>query len=66
MECGFDTYKNALIENLVILFVFFCAVEPIYSFFKFQSEIFIWFQVGFLEKDSIRVLFFNKSLNSPD
>ena len=34
MECGFDTYKNALIENLVILFVFFCAVEPIYSFFK--------------------------------
>ena len=34
MECGFDTYKNALIKNLVILFVFFCAVEPIYSFFK--------------------------------
>ena len=34
MECGFDTHKNALIENLVILFVFFCAVEPIYSFFK--------------------------------
>ena len=30
----FDTHKNALIENLVILFVFFCAVEPIYSFFK--------------------------------
>ena len=26
-------HKNALIENLVILFVFFCAVEPIYSFF---------------------------------
>ena len=34
MECGFDTHKNALIKNLVILFVFFCAVEPIYSFFK--------------------------------
>ena len=34
MECGFDTHKNALIENLVILFVFFCAVEPIYSIFK--------------------------------
>ena len=28
-------HKNALIKNLVILFVFFfCAVEPIYSFFK--------------------------------
>ena len=34
MECGFDTHKNALIKNLVILFAFFCAVEPIYSFFK--------------------------------
>ena len=34
MECGFDTYKNALIKNLVISVVFFCAVEPIYSFFK--------------------------------
>ena len=33
MECGFDTHKNALIKNLVILFDFFCAVEPIYSFF---------------------------------
>ena len=27
-------HKNALIKNLVILFDFFCAVEPIYSFFK--------------------------------
>ena len=27
-----DTYKNALKKNLVILFVLFCAVEPIYSF----------------------------------
>ena len=26
-------HKNALIKNLVILFDFFCAVEPIYSFF---------------------------------
>jgi len=26
--------KNALIKNLVILFDFFGAVEPIYSFFK--------------------------------
>ena len=34
MECGFDTHKNALINNLVILFDFFCAVESIYSFFK--------------------------------
>ena len=32
MECGFDTYKNALIKNLVILFVFFCAFELIDSF----------------------------------
>ena len=28
-ECAFDTYKKALIKNLVILFVFFCAFEPI-------------------------------------
>ena len=34
MECGFDTHKNALTKNLVILFVFFCAFESIYSFFK--------------------------------
>ena len=34
MECGFDTHKNALIKNLVILFDFFCAVESIYSFFQ--------------------------------
>ena len=34
IECGFDTHKNALMKNLVILFVFFHAVEPIYSFFK--------------------------------
>ena len=34
MECGFNTHKNALIKNFVILFVFFCAVEPINSFFK--------------------------------
>ena len=27
-------HKNALIKNLVILFDFFCAVEPIYSFFQ--------------------------------
>ena len=27
-------HKNVLIKNLVILFAFFCAVEPIYSFFK--------------------------------
>ena len=27
-------HKNALIKNLVIWFVFFCAVEPIYSFFQ--------------------------------
>ena len=27
-------HKNALIKNLVILFDFFCAVEPIYSFFS--------------------------------
>ena len=33
-ECGSDTYKNALIKNLVILFVFFCAFEPKDSFFK--------------------------------
>ena len=26
-------HKNALIENLEILFDFFCDVEPIYSFF---------------------------------
>ena len=37
MECGFDTYKNALIKNLVILFDFFCAVEPIYTFFQTDS-----------------------------
>ena len=29
-----STHKNALIKNLVILFVFFRAVESIYSFFK--------------------------------
>ena len=34
MECGCDTYKNALIKNLVILFVFFRAIEPIDSFLK--------------------------------
>ena len=27
-------HENALIKNLVILFVFFCADEPIYSFFE--------------------------------
>ena len=27
-------YKNELIKNFVILFVFFCAFEPIDSFFK--------------------------------
>ena len=27
-------HKNAKIKNLVILFIFFCAVGPIYSFFK--------------------------------
>ena len=27
-------HKNVLIKNLVILFDFFCAVEPIYIFFK--------------------------------
>ena len=41
MECGFDTHKNALIKNFVILFVFFCDVEPIYSFFKPIG--FFWF-----------------------
>ena len=41
MECGFDTRKNALINNLVILFDFFCAVESIYSFF--QTDKFFWF-----------------------
>ena len=41
MECGFDTHKNALINNLVILFDFFCAVESIYSFF--QTDSFFWF-----------------------
>ena len=30
-------HKNALIKNLVILFDFFCAVEPIYSFFQTDS-----------------------------
>ena len=29
IECGFDTYENALMKNLVILFAFFCAFEPI-------------------------------------
>ena len=29
IESGFDTYKNALIKNLVILFVFFSAFEPL-------------------------------------
>ena len=43
MECGFDTHKNALIKNLVILFVFFCAVEPIYSFF--QTDRFFLFNI---------------------
>ena len=38
MECGFDAHKNALIKNLVILFDFFCAVEPIYYFF--QTDVF--------------------------
>ena len=42
MECGFDTHKNSLIKNLVILFAFFCAVEPIYSFFKPIFFIFIY------------------------
>ena len=27
-------YKNGLMKNLLILFVFFCAFEPIDSFFK--------------------------------
>ena len=43
MECGFDTHKNALINNLVILFDFFCAVESIYSFF--QTDRFFWFNI---------------------
>ena len=34
MSVAATFHKNALIKNLVILFVFFCAVEPIYSFFK--------------------------------
>ena len=34
IECGFDTYKNALIKNVVILFAFFCAFESIEYFFK--------------------------------
>ena len=29
IKCGFDTYKNGLILNLVILFVFFCVFESI-------------------------------------
>ena len=29
IKFGFDTYKNALIMNLLILFVFFCAFESI-------------------------------------
>ena len=33
IECDFDTYKNALMKNLVILFAFFCAFEPIDYFF---------------------------------
>ena len=44
MECGFDTYKNALIKNLVILFDFFCAVEPIYFFF--QTDFFYLISCG--------------------
>ena len=43
MECGFDTHKNALINNLVILFDFLCAVESIYSFF--QTDRFFWFNI---------------------
>ena len=34
IKCGFDTYKNALIVNLVILFVFFCAFESKDLFFN--------------------------------
>ena len=34
IKCGFDTYKNALMKNLVILFAFFCAFEPIDCVFK--------------------------------
>ena len=54
MECGFDTHKNALIKNLVILFAFFCAVEPIYSFFK---------PIGFFDLIIIRcILMFSRTL----
>ena len=38
-------HKNALIKNLVILFVFFCAVEPVYSFF-FKPIGFFWFNLN--------------------
>ena len=31
------SHKNALIKNLLILFVFFCTVEPIYILFLTDS-----------------------------
>ena len=34
IKCSFDTYKDAMIINLVILFVFFCAFEAINLFFQ--------------------------------
>ena len=51
MECGFDTHKNALINNLVILFDFFCAVESIYSFF--QTDRFFWFNLNSIDTFSL-------------
>ena len=58
MECGFDTHKNALINNLVILFDFFCAVESIYSFF--QTDRFYWFNIYRIEQ--IRVIICEKKI----
>ena len=47
INCGFDTNKNTLLINLVILFVFFCAFEPIDLFFQqigfFLDLIYPWF-----------------------
>ena len=45
VQCGFDTYKNALITNLVILFPFFWAFEPI-DFFK-PIVFFVLINIGF-------------------
>ena len=34
-------YKNELIKNLVILFAFFCAFEPLEYFFWIESFLFL-------------------------